>query len=100
MKIHANAPLGPKGRATMVRRVLEEGIALMEAAEAAGVSARTARKWVGRYRAEGQYHPATAHWGYPDPSEVQGTADERLAAFRRTLHAIRHRLESFLQDGR
>jgi len=45
-------------------------------------------------------HPATAHWGYPDPSEVQGTADERLAAFRRTLHAIRHRLESFLQDGR
>ncbi|MEZ5076570.1 MAG: IS481 family transposase [Solirubrobacterales bacterium] len=54
MKIHANAPLGPKGRATMVRRVLEEGIALTEAAEAAGVSARTARKWVGRYRAEGE----------------------------------------------
>jgi hypothetical protein len=25
MKLHANAPLGPKGRATMVRRVLEEG---------------------------------------------------------------------------
>jgi len=44
--------------------------------------------------------PATAHWGYPDPSEVQGTADERLAAFRRTLQAIRLRLESFLQDGR
>jgi transposase len=54
MKIHANAPLGPKGRATMVKRVLEEEIALTEAAEAAGVSARTARKWVGRYRAEGE----------------------------------------------
>jgi len=54
MKLHANAPLGPKGRAIMVRRVLEEGIALTEAAEAAGVSARTARKWVGRYRAEGE----------------------------------------------
>jgi transposase InsO family protein len=38
----------------MVRRVLEEGIALTEAAEAAGVSARTAGKWVGRYRAEGE----------------------------------------------
>jgi transposase InsO family protein len=38
----------------MVRRVLEEGIALTEAAEAAGVSARTARKWVGRYRTEGE----------------------------------------------
>jgi len=38
----------------MVRRVLEEGIALTEAAEAAGVSARTAGKWVRRYRAEGE----------------------------------------------
>src|SRR5690348_115636 len=54
MKLHANAPLGPKGRAVMVRRVLEEGIALTEAAEAAGVSARTARKWVARYRLEGE----------------------------------------------
>ena len=26
MKLHANAPLGPKGRAIMVSRVLEEGI--------------------------------------------------------------------------
>jgi transposase InsO family protein len=54
MKLHANAPLGPKGRAIMVRRVLEEGIALTEAAEAAGVSARTAGKWVRRYRSEGE----------------------------------------------
>jgi hypothetical protein len=30
MTLHANAPLGPKGRATMVRRVLEEGTALTE----------------------------------------------------------------------
>ena len=42
-------------------------------------------------------HPATAHWGYPDPSEVHGTQEERLAAFRRTLDAIRHRLDLFLQ---
>lgn len=54
MEIHANAPLGPKGRAIMVKRVLEEGIALTEAAEAAGVSARTAGKWVRRYRADGE----------------------------------------------
>ncbi len=37
--------------------------------------------------------PATAHWGYPDPSEVQGTDAQRLDAFRQTLHAIRRRLE-------
>ena len=54
MKLHANAPLGPKGRATMVKRVVEGGLALTQAAEAAGVSARTAGKWVRRYRAEGE----------------------------------------------
>ena len=54
MKLHANAPLGPKGRAIMVGRVLEDGIALTEAAEAAGVSAKTAGKWVRRYREEGE----------------------------------------------
>lgn len=37
--------------------------------------------------------PATAHWGYPDPSEATGTDAERLEAFRQTLHAIRRRLE-------
>ncbi len=54
MKLHGNAPLGPKGRATMVSRVLEEGLTLTEAAAAAGVSVRTAGKWVRRYRAEGE----------------------------------------------
>jgi transposase InsO family protein len=53
MKVHANAPLGPKGRETMVVRVLEQGWSLTEAAEAVGVSERTCSKWVARYRAEG-----------------------------------------------
>src|SRR3954469_18518242 len=54
MKLHANAALGPKGRLVMVRRVVEEEWSLAAAAAAAGVSERTARKWVGRYRAEGR----------------------------------------------
>jgi transposase InsO family protein len=54
MKLHANAPLGPKGRAVMARRVVEEGLTLTEAAEAAGVSVRTAGKWARRYRDEGE----------------------------------------------
>lgn len=37
--------------------------------------------------------PATAHWGYPDPSETQGSEEQRLAAFRHTMIAIRRRLE-------
>lgn len=54
MKLHANAPLGPKGRAVMARRVVEGGLTLTEAAEAAGVSVKTASKWAHRYRAEGE----------------------------------------------
>jgi transposase InsO family protein len=54
MKVHANAPLGPKGRLTMVWRVVEERWSLAAAAEAAGVSERTCRKWVQRYRTEGE----------------------------------------------
>jgi len=38
----------------MVRRVTEQGWSLTEAAEAAGVSERTCRKWVRRYRSEGE----------------------------------------------
>ncbi|MEP6789889.1 MAG: arsenate reductase ArsC [Ramlibacter sp.] len=41
--------------------------------------------------------PATAHWGYADPSEVAGTDDDRREAFRQTLHAIRRRLEEFVR---
>ena len=37
--------------------------------------------------------PATAHWGYPDPSEVKGTDDDRLAAFRQTMLTIQKRLQ-------
>jgi arsenate reductase (thioredoxin) len=37
--------------------------------------------------------PATAHWGYADPSAIDGTDEQRLEAFRQTLHAIRRRLE-------
>ncbi len=54
MKLHGNAPLGPKGRRRMVLLVTQEGLTLTEAAEAAGVSVRTAGKWVRRYRAEGE----------------------------------------------
>ena len=37
--------------------------------------------------------PATAHWGYPDPSAGEGTEAEKLEAFRQTLYALKRRLE-------
>ena len=54
MKLHANAALSFRQRERMVRRVVDEGWLVREAAEAAEVSARTAGKWVRRFRAEGQ----------------------------------------------
>lgn len=53
MKIHANAKTCPKSRRLMVERITEGGWSLMEAAEAAGISGRTAAKWLARWRAEG-----------------------------------------------
>ena len=38
-------------------------------------------------------HPATAHWGYADPSEGDGTDEQKLEAFRKTLHLMKRRLE-------
>ena len=53
MKLHANAALSLKGRRELYRRVLEGGGSLSEAAGAAEISVRCARKCVSRYRAEG-----------------------------------------------
>jgi transposase InsO family protein len=54
MNLHANAALSLNKRRDLCRRVVEEGWTLTKAAEAAEVSVRCARKWVGRYRAEGE----------------------------------------------
>ena len=54
MKTHANARLSLKGRELLIDRVENAGWSLMSAAEAAGISDRTARKWLARHRAEGR----------------------------------------------
>ena len=40
--------------------------------------------------------PATAHWGYADPSAVEGGEDRQREAFLQTLHLMRKRLEIFV----
>jgi len=78
MKLHANAVLGPKGRLTMVRRVVDQGWSRVGAAEAAGVSERTCSKWIRRYCAEGEIglvdRSSTPH------SVPARTDEQRLAA--------------------
>jgi protein-tyrosine-phosphatase len=36
--------------------------------------------------------PATAHWGYADPSAIDGSEAQKLEAFRQTLLALNRRL--------
>jgi transposase InsO family protein len=53
MKLHGNARTCPKSRRLLVSRIEESGWSLTAAAEAGGVSERTAAKWLARWRAEG-----------------------------------------------
>jgi len=84
MKMHANARLSLKGRELLIDRVEDAGWSLSAATESAGISDRTARKWIVRYRAEGA-------GGLLDrssaPALVANRTDERrvevIAALRR-----------------
>ena len=53
MNVHKNAKLTPRGRAEIVRRVIDQGQTPKAVATAFGVCERTVRKWVQRYQAEG-----------------------------------------------
>jgi transposase InsO family protein len=53
MNLHANAALSWTGRRRLCELVVVEGWTVTAAAASAGVSVRCARKWIGRYRAEG-----------------------------------------------
>jgi transposase InsO family protein len=79
MKIHANARTCPNSRKLLVKRIEEDGWSLMAAAEAAGISERSARKWLGRWRAEGEA-------GLRDRSSAPRSIPARLPADR--VHAI------------
>jgi transposase InsO family protein len=83
MDLHANAALSWSGRRELARRVVEQGWTLTAAAEAAGVSVRCARKWVGRYRAgDRQLHDRSSA-----PRLVANrTATERVAVIAKLRH--------------
>jgi transposase InsO family protein len=54
MDIHKNARLTVRMREQLAKRVLEQGLALKQAAACFNVSPKTAAKWVGRYRMHSQ----------------------------------------------
>jgi protein-tyrosine-phosphatase len=38
-------------------------------------------------------HPATAHWGFPDPSQVSGSDEDKRRAFRAVMIGLKHRID-------
>ena len=84
MKLHGNARLSVKGRELLVDRIEHAGWSLSSAAAAAGISDRTARKWLARYRAEG---PSGVLDRSSAPAIVANRTDDRrvevIAALRR-----------------
>jgi transposase InsO family protein len=76
--LHRNARTCPRSRRLLVDRVLVEGWSLAAAAEAAGVSERTAWKWVDRFRREGEA-------GLDDRSSVPRSVPGRTPAEREEL---------------
>ncbi len=76
MNIHKNARLTLRGRGLLVRRIVEEGLRPIEAAQASGVSVRTAYKWLRRFREEGlpglaDRSSRPAHCPHATPAAVQ-----------------------------
>ena len=37
--------------------------------------------------------PATAHWGFPDPSQVQGSDEDRRRAFKEVMIRLKKRID-------
>ena len=92
MNIHKNARLTLRGRGLLVRRIVEEGLRPIEAAQASGVSVRTAYKWLRRFREEGlpgleDRSSRPAHCPHATPAAVQAIIIEQRRE-RRTYRQI------------
>ena len=86
MNLHGNAALTLKNRRSLAKRIVEEGWPLAKAAVEAGVTTRTARKWVDRYREDGEAglldRPST-------PGRVWNRTDEPRTQLIASLRRLR-----------
>ena len=85
MNLHANAALSLNRRRQLCQRVIDQRWTLTKAAEAAEVSVRCARKWVSRYRIEGEL-------GLLDRSSAPGSIPHRTSEQRIQAIAALRRL--------
>jgi transposase len=85
MKLHGNASTCPRSRRLLVKRIEEQAWSRRRAASAAGISGRTASKWLARWRAEGEA-------GLVDRSSAPHRIPHRTPARRRRLVLALRRL--------
>jgi transposase len=95
LQTHPNARLTALGRELLVRRHIDEGIPLHELASQAGISLRSAYKWLARYRAGGTV-------ALVDRRSVRRTQrrtlDPRQQQQARTLHHERCTMRRIAKD--
>jgi transposase InsO family protein len=91
MKLHRNARTCPKSRKLLVERI-ESGWSVMEAAAAAGISDRSARRWMKRWREEGEpglFDRSSAPHRIPHKTPVERVGEiVRLRRLRMTAAQI------------
>lgn len=90
MNSHKNARLTPFSRALLVQRIERDGLRVIEAAKACGVSARTAYKWLARHREAGakglENRPSKPH-GHPHT--ISDQLREQIVVLRRQRRTYR-----------
>ncbi len=100
MKLHPNARTTPHSRSLIVTRVLHQGWARSEAAEAAGISLRTVDKWLGRFRQHGRSglfdRPSIPHRSPKRTAAATVRRIEQLRTRRWTAEQIAQRLRMAL----
>src|SRR4051794_37256856 len=85
MQLHANAALSLNKRRVLAERVVLAQWTVTEAAQAAEVSVRCARKWIGRFRQDGEL-------GLLDRSSAPWTVANRTCERRVEAIAVLRRL--------
>lgn len=82
MTLHQNARTCPAVRQLLCRRVEDEGWTLRAAAEAAGLSERRAREWLGRYRAGDRELADRSSVAHQVPGRTSAEIEEAICALR------------------
>ena len=87
MNSHKNALLTPKGRESMVRAVVDDGLSVATVARLYRTTPKTVAKWVARFRAEGidgLRDRSSRHLS--SPSQTPPATGDAIEALRRQRH--------------